>query len=95
VSDFCDLGTVGNNWRSSASIACRGVDDVCVSNDIALGNSSVVGEAAATALANCPEPPDRVYLVETDGRPWYLYRLKEGADIYPSARLHDYNTIEI
>lgn len=88
---------IDRKYRKLAKEKARGRESILIleSNDIALGNSSVVGAAAARALASCPEPPDRVYLVETDGRPWYLYRLKEGADLYPNARLHDYNTIEI
>lgn len=88
---------IERKYRKLAKEKAKGRESILIleSNDIALGNSSVVGDAAAKALASCPEPPDRVYLVETDGRPWYLFRLKEGADIYPNPRLHDYNTIEI
>lgn len=88
---------IDRKYRKLAREKAKGRESILIleSNDIALGNSGVVGDAVAKALATCPEPPDRVYLVETDGRPWYLYRLKEGADIYPNPRLHDYNTIEI
>ena len=34
MSAFCDVGTVGNNWRASASIACRcGPDAIALLKD--------------------------------------------------------------
>jgi hypothetical protein len=65
------------------------------SNDISLANRAAIGHALAAALVNEQHPPDYVYLVETDGRPWYVYILKEGADIYPHPRLKSAMPVEI
>jgi hypothetical protein len=67
----------------------KGHESVLVleSDDLSLANSDAIGRALEVALANCPEPPDRVYLVETEMRPWRAYLLKDRADVYPNPRL--------
>ncbi len=47
----------------------------------------MIGEAVAKAMSGREDAPDHILLVETEGRPWYLWPLKEGADVYPNQRL--------
>jgi hypothetical protein len=68
---------------------------VLESNDIALGNNSVIAKAFVQALGERTDPPDRVFLVETEGRPWYLWTLKEVEDVYPSPRLQQIGSVKI
>jgi len=58
---------------------------VLESNDFALANHAVIGDAVRAALAAHAELPDHIYLVETDPGllPWRLWILKEGAHVYP------------
>jgi hypothetical protein len=53
-----------------------------------------LGEPRGGLLSSLIDGRLSMPLVELDPS-WYLYRLKEGADIYPSVRLHDNHTIEI
>lgn len=67
----------------------KGRDRVSVlvleSNDLALANSAVIGEAAAEELSlRNEEVPDEVYLVETElEQQWVVWVLKEGALQFP------------
>jgi hypothetical protein len=57
---------------------------VLESDDIALANHSVIGDAVRVVLADHTELPDHIYLVETDsGLVWQLWILKEGTQIFP------------
>lgn len=55
---------------------------VLESNDIALGNADVIADALTTALAACAEPPDNIYLVETEALPSYVHVLKSDAGTF-------------
>lgn len=57
------------------------------SNDIALANASDIGQAFLNAMKKIDtvELPDEVYLVETEGKPYYFHRLKFGDTIFPNA----------
>jgi hypothetical protein len=46
------------------------------SNDIALGSAAVIKAALDQALTACADPPDYIYLIETNGRPWYVHLLR-------------------
>ncbi len=60
---------------------------VLESNDIALGNHHDIGAAFAKTITERNDPPDQVFLVETETRPWFIWALKEGTKVYPSQRL--------
>lgn len=68
---------------------------VLESDDIALGNFADIGVAFSRAIAGRNDVPDSAFLAETEGRPWYVWTLKEGADVYPSQRLLDSDPVEV
>ena len=57
------------------------------SNDIALGNRAVVGQAVREALATRNDAPDLIYLIETEISPYAVWPLKDGVMIYPDGPL--------
>jgi hypothetical protein len=56
---------------------------VLESNDVAFGNVVAIAAAVRNALAQRADPPEQIFLVETEEHPWVVWVLKEGADIYP------------
>ena len=81
--------------RKCPKLAVQKVDGretilVLESDDIALANCADICASVSLALAGRDDVPDSVFLVDTaGGRPWYLWALKEGADLYPCQRLRD------
>jgi hypothetical protein len=63
-------------------------------SDDTLGDRAVIGDVVSEALTGRDDTPDHVFLVETAGRPWYIWTLKEGTDVYPSQRLLDQDPVE-
>jgi hypothetical protein len=68
---------------------------VLESDDIGLGCHGAIREAVAKAVVSRDDVPDRIFLAETETRPWFVWALKEGADVYPSQRLLDYEPFEV
>jgi len=57
---------------------------VVESDDIALANSSAIADGLRTALQHHQEPPDTIYLVETDrGLAWQLWVMKANGQVFP------------
>lgn len=64
------------------------------SNDIALSNVFDVAQAFKRALEGRTKLPDLVFLVESDGVPFYGWLLKDGAIVLPEADyFEDYGTV--
>jgi hypothetical protein len=53
------------------------------SNDIALSNVFEVGQAFKRALEGRSEVPDLVFLIETEGVPFYGWLMKDGDRVLP------------
>ena len=70
-----------------AAAAAYGLSSVLVleSNDIALSNAFEIGRAFARAIDGRVDLPDLVFLVETDGGPFYGWLLKDGDAVLPDA----------
>ena len=56
---------------------------VLESDDMALTNDELVGECLAALLPKCADPPDEIYLVETESQYWWVSCMKFDADCWP------------
>lgn len=56
---------------------------VLESDDLALANQALIGDALIGALEQVGPLPDEVYLVETETKPWIVWVLKDGLHSYP------------
>lgn len=64
---------------------------VLESDDIALANRAVIGDAIAQALQERKDKPDYIFLVETEVEPWTIWLMKDRDLIYPDESLqHDF-----
>lgn len=67
--------------------------------DIALGAPDKIGLAVGLALAervDRKDAPHSIFLVDTYiERPWPVWTLKEGADVFPCPRLRDLDPVEL
>lgn len=57
------------------------------SDDLALTNHGLVGEALVGLLAECADLPDEIYLVETDLDPWTVHCMKLDTECWPMENL--------
>ena len=57
---------------------------VLESDDIALSNHVVIGEAVLNALEGHSDTADEIYLVETEMDPWIVRTMKREADCWPN-----------
>lgn len=53
------------------------------SDDICLGDNIQISKSVLNSLEKRTDIPDEIYLVETEFKPWILWKIKEGSSIYP------------
>ncbi len=67
---------------------CKARGDKCISilllesDDLFLGNCSETAQAIAKELCPRNDSPEEIYLVETEIKPWVVWVLKEGKNLY-------------